>query len=51
MLKDGHDDSVCVEVPVINFKPTGLDLILKAVPAADEFLSNDSLLHFHEYFV
>ena len=44
LLEDSHDVSVHFEVAVNKSKATGFDLILKAVPAADYVLNDDSIL-------
>lgn len=48
LLEDSHDVSVRFEVVVNKSKSSGFDLILKAVPAADDFLNNDTRLNSHD---
>ena len=46
-IEDSHNVSVCIEVVVNKLKPTGFNLIPKAVPA-DDFLINDTRLNSHD---
>ena len=47
LIEDSHDVSVHFEVAVKKSKATGFDLILKAVPAADYVLDNNTWLNSH----
>ncbi len=48
LLEDSHDVSIRFEVAVNKSKSFGFDLVLKAAPAADDFLNNDTRLNSHD---